>query len=188
MDRHRISACYCRLVSTRALQVDRNRSHSGEATNLYSMGAYEKQLALVESDIQSGEHLITSLKGVDGSLTGAMVVTNQRFVFYGSNGLKKERRAYPWAQVTSVEHEINRMSVDYLLVSTSSGRQKYLVARGDGTKVFADAALSALASARTGSGSADVTDQLAKLAELRDAGILTEEEFASKKAELLRRI
>lgn len=34
----------------------------------------------------------------------------------------------------------------------------------------------------------DVTEQLHKLASLRDAGILTEEEFATKKAELLARL
>lgn len=34
----------------------------------------------------------------------------------------------------------------------------------------------------------DVTEQIAKLAALRDQGVLTEEEFASKKAELLSRI
>lgn len=34
----------------------------------------------------------------------------------------------------------------------------------------------------------DVADQIRKLAELRDAGILTEEEFAEKKADLLRRM
>lgn len=34
----------------------------------------------------------------------------------------------------------------------------------------------------------DVTEQLHKLASLRDAGILTEEEFAAKKAELLARL
>lgn len=34
----------------------------------------------------------------------------------------------------------------------------------------------------------DVTEQLVKLASLRDAGVLTEEEFAAKKAELLSRL
>ena len=34
----------------------------------------------------------------------------------------------------------------------------------------------------------DITDQLRKLAELRDVGILTEEEFSAKKAELLARL
>lgn len=34
----------------------------------------------------------------------------------------------------------------------------------------------------------DITDQLTKLASLRDAGILTDEEFAAKKAELLARM
>jgi hypothetical protein len=33
----------------------------------------------------------------------------------------------------------------------------------------------------------DVTEQIAKLAELRDQGALTEDEFAAKKAELLGR-
>jgi hypothetical protein len=34
----------------------------------------------------------------------------------------------------------------------------------------------------------DVTEQIAKLAELRDQGALTDDEFAAKKAELLGRI
>lgn len=34
----------------------------------------------------------------------------------------------------------------------------------------------------------DLTEQLAKLSSLRDSGILTEEEFAAKKAEILSRI
>ena len=34
----------------------------------------------------------------------------------------------------------------------------------------------------------DVADQLAKLGQLRDSGVLTEEEFTNKKAELLARI
>jgi hypothetical protein len=34
----------------------------------------------------------------------------------------------------------------------------------------------------------DVMDQLAKLGQLRDAGVLTEEEFAAKKADLLGRL
>ncbi|MBG6237797.1 hypothetical protein IWX78_000752 [Mycetocola sp. CAN_C7] len=34
----------------------------------------------------------------------------------------------------------------------------------------------------------DVADQLHKLGSLRDAGILTDEEFATKKAELLARL
>ena len=40
----------------------------------------------------------------------------------------------------------------------------------------------------SGNAEADVLEQLRKLGELRDAGILTDEEFASKKAELLGRI
>lgn len=39
-----------------------------------------------------------------------------------------------------------------------------------------------------GSGTPDVMDQLRKLGELRDAGILTEQEFEAKKAELLSRL
>jgi hypothetical protein len=34
----------------------------------------------------------------------------------------------------------------------------------------------------------DVVEQIAKLASLHDAGILTDEEFAEKKAELLKRL
>lgn len=40
----------------------------------------------------------------------------------------------------------------------------------------------------TAEGKPDVTEQLMKLASLRDAGVVTEEEFAAKKAELLSRM
>lgn len=155
--------------------------------------SYEKQLALIEANLQPGEQVIASVKGVDGSITGALVVTNQRFVFFGSNGLKRERRGYPLSQITSIEHENNKLGNDYLRVAVPSGREKYLVGRGDEVKQFVATALSTLAQAQNPAtaappASADVTDQLAKLGQLRDAGVLTDEEFAAKKAELLARL
>ena len=42
--------------------------------------------------------------------------------------------------------------------------------------------------ARRGAAEPDAVDLLRKLGDLRDAGVLTEDEFATKKAELLRRI
>lgn len=154
------------------------------------MGAFEKQLELIRSDLQSGEQIIAALKGVDGGLTGAMAATDKRFVFFGSNGLKKERRSYPWQQVTSIEHEINRMSVDYLRVAVPSGTQKYLVSRKEETKAFVASALDALARshAEVAGAGLDISDQLSKLGALRDAGVLTEEEFQAKKTELLGRL
>ena len=46
----------------------------------------------------------------------------------------------------------------------------------------------ALAMRSGGQATLDVTDQLRKLADLRDAGIVTAEEFEAKKADLLRRL
>lgn len=46
----------------------------------------------------------------------------------------------------------------------------------------------ATAAAPTRAAAAGIPDEIRKLGELRDAGILTEEEFAAKKAELLARL
>jgi hypothetical protein len=57
-----------------------------------------------------------------------------------------------------------------------------------------DAVQTALAAMQTGpaqsadQGASRVPEQIAKLAELRDAGVLTEAEFAAKKTELLGRM
>ena len=55
--------------------------------------------------------------------------------------------------------------------------------------VILSAQADAAAPAQTpASPSESVTDQLAKLGQLRDSGVLTQEEFESKKAELLARL
>lgn len=56
------------------------------------------------------------------------------------------------------------------------------------TRATETAAASPTAGPGTPSASVDAMAQLKQLGELRDAGILTADEFESKKAELLRRI
>lgn len=55
-------------------------------------------------------------------------------------------------------------------------------------EAFEDARLERIGTASRGGGSADIPSQIAQLDELRRAGAITDHEFESKKAELLRRM
>lgn len=66
----------------------------------------------------------------------------------------------------------------------------YLILRGDSMQERGRKAAEALQEAqkayiRDAAGTASTADELAKLAELRDKGVITEEEFAAQKAKLL---
>jgi hypothetical protein len=76
---------------------------------------------------------------------------------------------------------------DLLMPLVSEARQKKLVERQTQYihQVGPAAAAPAPAAAAAPAAAVDVADQLRKLAELRDQGVLTEEEFAAQKAKLL---
>ncbi len=120
--------------------------------------------------------------------TGALTVTNQRVVYHGG----RKTLEFPFAKLAT----LNAFGDGLELGVTS--RQSTSTFRGvDGA--FVAAMIRALFVAlgkqqaakpapRGGGQSADIPAEIAKLAALRDQGILTEDEFANKKAELLARM
>ncbi len=108
---------------------------------------------------------------------------------------KKETRTISYQQVSEVSLARGLVWSDISIESTG-GKSFALqgVPKSDAERVksLLDAAVAAAEGGSTGSPTAsgstavpDVADQLRKLAELRDDGILTDEEFAAQKAKLL---
>jgi hypothetical protein len=134
-------------------------------------------------------------KGKDTQRNGQFVLTDQRVCFYRKGILGEVFETIPLAKITSVEclsrmgYRVIRLhtSHDELAFKTFEAKELFDQVYDRLETIRHDEAQYSAPSAPA-NGTSDITDQLRKLAELRDAGILTEDEFSNKKAELLARL
>ena len=168
-------------------------------------GADNKHVTTFRSTkLKSGEQILAHLEGWIGEMmgkgdktqrNGQFILTSERACFYRKGLLGEVFETIPLAKVTSVE-TLSRMgyrvlrlhtSHDELAFKTFEGKelfeQVYESLEQHRHQPHAGAATPGLTAP-----TADPIEQLKKLGELRDAGLLTEHEFASKKADLLARL
>jgi len=133
-------------------------------------------------------------KGDKTQHNGMFILTNERACFYRKGFLGEVLETIPLRRLSSVEtrslmgYRVLRLhtSHDDLAFKTFEAKDLFdrVYARIEELRhVDAASAASAAPSAQDGP-----LEQLKKLGELRDAGILTDAEFAAKKAELLARL
>lgn len=154
-----------------------------------------------EQKLRPGEHVEHHLEGWIGEMmgkgdkaqhNGQFVLTNERACFYRKGLLGEVFETIPLLRITSVEC-LSRMGYRVLRLHTSHDELAFKTFE---TKDLFDKVYDRLEELRHEPASTDVAtaapegipDQLKKLGELRDMGILTEDEFATKKAELLARL
>jgi hypothetical protein len=134
-------------------------------------------------------------QGKDTQRNGQFILTDQRVCFYRKGMLGEVFETIPLAKITSVEC-LSRMGYRVIRLHTSHDELAFKTFEA---KELFDQVYDRLEAVRHGetnssapfiaaSGTDDIADQLRKLAELRDVGILTEDEFSAKKAELLARL
>jgi hypothetical protein len=134
-------------------------------------------------------------KGKDTQRRGQFVLTDQRVCFYRKGMLGEVFETIPLAKITSVEC-LSRMGYRVMRLHTSHDELAFKTFEA---KELFDQVYDCLDTVRLGeaqvsassvptNGTNDIADQLRELAELRDAGILTEGEFSAKKTELLARL
>ncbi|PPH99745.1 hypothetical protein C5C95_06270 [Rathayibacter sp. AY1B7] len=152
-----------------------------------------------------------SFKGSNGAMTfdgRSISITRKGLgaaVFSGARGTEKQ---LPIAVVSSIQYKKGGLTVGYIQLTVPGDAQKKFAGKtqtiqqdenavtfyskqNDEAKQFAEAVNEAIHAAHQGTAAPaapDLADQLQKLAGLRDAGVLTEDEFAAKKAELLARM
>jgi Bacterial PH domain/Short C-terminal domain len=129
-------------------------------------------------------------KGEAGA--GLLVLTDRRLLFVkeGMFGRSKTED-FPFDKITSVAFS-KGMATGDLKVMAMGNESKFNVNKDDGkemTDLIRNRTSAAQqAAAVPSSDQGDIPDQLRKLAELRDAGIVSPEEFESKKDDLLSRM
>lgn len=128
----------------------------------------------------------SELLGTDIPRNGLLVATDRRLVFYGKRFGGYDIESFPYENLSSFEQGRNLYG-SYLHFFASGNRVevKWVQRRRD------LAALVAEVKTRMGRqtappGSADVGERLRELVRLHDEGIVTADEFAAKKADLLR--
>lgn len=130
-------------------------------------------------------------RGESTQRNGQFVLTNQRACFYRKGILGEVFETIPLNKLTSVE-TISRMGYRCLKLHTSHDALAFKTF--EKKEVF-DQAYDRLEELRhppeqpsDQPPDVSILDQLKKLGELRDVGVLTDDEFAAKKAELLARL
>jgi len=149
-----------------------------------------KQLPAILWEDEVVEKLV---QGIYSSGYGILVATNKRLIFVDKGliyGLRVED--FPYDKITSIQYETgvfygeikifasgNKADITQISKKQARDFAEYVRARISGVKEHA----SVYAPAQTSSG--DVITQLERLAELKEQGILSEEEFLTLKKKIL---
>ena len=124
---------------------------------------------------------------------GQFVLTNKRVCFYSGAPFEEIFETIPLSKITSVETS-SLMNYRVLRVHTAHDDLEFKTLEPKAAFDNVVTHLERLRNEPTGDPDApiasvdSVTDQIKKLGELRDAGLLTNDEFNTKKAELLARL
>ena len=122
---------------------------------------------------------------------GEFVVTNKRACFYSKALFEEIFETIPLSKITSVETS-SLMDYRVLRVHTAHDDLEFKTrepkALFDNVVAYLERLRNEPTGGSVGPTADSVTDQIKKLGDLRDAGLLTNDEFNTKKAELLARL
>lgn len=166
------------------------------ALGITGIAAKQEGFKVLADVIREDETIIHAVAGTFDGNYGAAAATNQRVVFVGrSTGFVRRVKTeeYMYANITSIEVKTGLAQAKVELV-VPGNRAIIDKVPNEQAKGFAAAVRRKIASAHApqapvplpaSPAQVDVADQLEKLANLRERGILTEEEFQTQKKKLL---
>jgi len=163
------------------------------------MASIKKLTHLVREHLENDEeiqHTIsgqyeTKILGQDSVRGGILLATNKRLVFFAKKITGFDLEIFPYSNISSIE--MSKGIMGYRMSFFASGnkvRMKWIkeVDKGDVQRFVEYVKGNIGKKASDKNLSLDLTDQIKKIAELREQGILSENEFQSKKTELLSKL
>jgi hypothetical protein len=171
---------------------------ASKAKNFRSGGRYKKAIERLGEMIESDEKPLGVLNGqavnsVGKNTIGVAAVTDKRLLYYGRLQFQEAIEQFPLDKVDSVQESAG-MAMAGFSASVPGSTFTLKKANKIGAKSFVEILRKAIADYQpaTSSDKSQPTDgpldKLKKLAELHAVGVLSDEEFALKKAELLEQI
>ena len=162
-----------------------------------TMGA-GREIKRLADYLWEGETVGQMTTGTYGNGIGLVVLTDRRLLFVQDGVLSKTTEDFPLDKVSSVQWTSGMLMGEIIIFASGNKSAIKQVDKNDGKEIVdtirhrlstppppAAPEAAALPPRQT---AVDPIEQLKKLGELRDAGIVTEAEFEAKKAELLRRM
>jgi hypothetical protein len=157
-----------------------------------------KEVKRLASHLWEGERVERMVQGQrpNDATAGLLVLTDRRLLFVKEGMFGSKTEDFPLDKITSVEWS-SGMALGSLTVFAMGNESKIKnLNKGDGkqmadllrSRTFGAQEVAPAADAAQSEQAPDIPDQIRKLGELRDAGMLSEEEFEAKKADLLSRM
>lgn len=180
------------------------------------MAKDQKLIDRAKEHMDPGEQIIaavlgtyeTKIMGSDSVRNGVLIATDRRVVFYAKKMTGYDLESYPYASISSIDQGKNVMGHKVTFYASGNKIEVKWIKDMEKLARFMNTAKANIHARTTmpqnppppmtvptapappppAASPPDVMAQLKSLGELRDAGVLTEEEFAAKKAELLKRV
>lgn len=162
------------------------------------MANYKKSLLLVKEHLDEGESIHSSvfgayetkLMGNDTVKNGVFVATEKRLIFFAKKLFGFDLETFPYKNISSIEQSKGMMGHTITIFASGNKAKMKWIKTGEVAQFtqFVNSKLGNGAQeniSATSSNSNDIPSQIQKLSELKDQGILTEEEFLNKKNDLL---
>lgn len=169
------------------------------------MAKVEKLVEQAQPHLEPGEGVVaavmgsyeTKILGSDSVRAGVMLATDQRIVFYAKKFGGYDLESFAYGSISSFEQSKSMMGHQISFFASGNKVNLKWIADLASVEVFtrefkarigAKTPSAAPAPAPTVNSSDAIFEQLRQLGQLRDAGIVTPEEFEAKKTELLARL
>jgi hypothetical protein len=143
----------------------------------------------LESDEVIQEYVIGAFKtkrlGADSARVGVLIATDRKVLFYGKKTFGFETEVFPYSNISSIE--LSKGMLGHKIILFASGNKAEMGSiNSPNVNEFLKVVRGNLGKKKEGSViAASSADELKKFAELRDAGIISEDEFIAKKKQLL---
>lgn len=158
----------------------------------------KREIKKLHEHVHPGEAVEYIAQGTYAGNQGIVVLTSTRMLFLFHGIMSQTLEDFPYRSLSSVQSNAGLVTGD-LTVHASGNRAVISQIVKQDLKHLADALRERIATGRQpfappspspspAASQPDVMDQLRKLGDLRNAGILTQEEFDAKKADLLTRL
>jgi hypothetical protein len=166
------------------------------------MAGYKKNLRLVQEHLDSEENIQASvygtyereLMGSEVPKNGILVATEKRVVFFAKKMFGHDMESFLFNNISSIENSKGFMGHS-ITIHASGNKVNMKWINSGNVKEFTEYVNEKLNSAKekssnesTNTNEEDIPSQIQKLADLKEKGLLTEEEFENKKSELLNKM
>lgn len=162
------------------------------------MAKIEKLVSLAKDHLESGEQVIhavlgqyeTKILNTETTRKGVLIATDRRVIFFAKKLTGYDLEVFPYSNISSIEASKGLMGHSISLFSSGNKvKIKWIQEENKGDmQKFINYVKENIGKKSGGQTNNDVIDQIKKLAELKESGIISEEEFKNKKEDLLSKI